>query len=374
MIEMINTYRFIVVFLCFSIAQSLSANQIFNIEIITEKLNSPWGMALLPDNRFLVTERSGNLRYVNRDGKVSAPISGLPKIAAVGQGGLLDVTLHPQFQRNRKIYFSFVEGNRFGGYSTEVAVAELNDNHLENVRVIFRSMPKLRGGRHFGGRLLIDNNDFLYLSLGDRGERHLSQELNSHHGSMIRLHLDGSIPDDNPFIGRTDSLPEIFSFGHRNIQGLALHPQTGQVWSHEHGPQGGDEVNLIIKGANYGWPVITYGVNYVIGTTIGEGTHKDGMLQPVHHWDPSIAPSGMAFYRGDAFFNWQNDALIGALKLQHLNRLQFNGEVVVAEHRYLENSLGRVRDVRVGDDGFIYLLTDAYNGKLVKLSPKIKNQ
>ena len=370
---MVSIYRLISFFLWVVIAQSAFANENFNksfdVTVITQKLQTPWGMEPLSADRFLITERSGNLRYVSQDGEVSAPIKGLPEIAVVGQGGLLDIALHPQFHHHQKIYFSFVAGNSIDGYSTEVAVAELNNDRLDNVTVIFRSLPKVKGDRHFGGRLLVDNNNFLYISLGDRGQRHLAQQLDSHHGSMIRLHLDGTVPEDNPFIDQADSLPEIFSFGHRNIQGLALHPQTGQVWSHEHGPQGGDEVNILIKGANYGWPVITYGVNYVIGTKIGEGTHKAGMLQPLHHWSPSIAPSGMAFYQGNVFAGWQDDLLVGALKLQHLNRLQLDKQTVIEEHRYLEGALGRVRDVHVGLDGLIYLLTDAHNGKLVRLSP-----
>lgn len=368
----VEWHRLVIILLWMVIAKSVPANPVFDVRVITDRLQTPWGMVLLPDGRFLVTERPGSLRYVTRQGDISVPVAGLPKIAAVGQGGLLDIALHPQFDRRQTLYISFVAGTSSTGYSTEVAVAELRDGRLENVRVIFRALPKISGGRHFGGRLVIDGDDFLYVSLGDRGRRDLAQQLDSHHGSMIRLHLDGSVPADNPFINRPGSLPEIFSIGHRNIQGLALHPQTGRVWSHEHGPQGGDEVNPIIKGGNYGWPVITYGVNYVIGTKIGEGTHKTGMLQPLHYWDPSIAPSGMAFYRGSAFAGWQNDLLVGALKYQLLSHLRFDDRQMIAERRYLERSLGRIRDVRVGNDGLIYLLTDARRGKLVKLTPPNK--
>jgi glucose/arabinose dehydrogenase len=336
---------------------------------VTEGLDHPWGLAFLPDGRMLVTERPGRLRIVGKDGRLDPqPVSGLPQIAATGQGGLLDVALHPRFADNGLVYFSFTARGDTG-VGTEVARGKLSGNRLEAVQVIFRQAPKGGSGVHFGSRLVFDRDGYLFVTLGERGERERAQKPDDHAGSVIRLHDDGRVPKDNPFVGKPGWKPEKYDLGHRNQQGAALHPQTGLLWTHEHGPQGGDEVNIIRAGVNYGWPVITYGVEYVIGTKIGEGTHKAGMAQPIHYWVPSIAPSGMAFYTGDKFPRWRGDLFVGALKDEMLVRLKFDGEKVVREERMLKGLLGRIRDVRSGPDGYLYLLTDESNGVLARLEP-----
>ncbi|BCR04328.1 hypothetical protein DESUT3_13970 [Desulfuromonas versatilis] len=337
------------------------------VEIATG-LEHPWSLAFLPDGSMLVTERPGRLRIV-RDGRLEPQaVAGLPPIVARGQGGLLDVALHPRFAENGLVYLSYV-GPGPGGMGTEVARGRLVANRLEDVQVIFRLEPKTDATRHFGSRLVFDRAGYLFITLGDRGEMERAQRSGDHAGSVIRLHDDGRVPADNPFVGRQGWKPEKYTLGNRNMQGAALHPQTGELWTHEHGPQGGDEVNVIRAGVNYGWPVITYGVNYVTGTKIGEGTHKEGMAQPLHTWVPSIAPSGMAFYTGDKFPRWRGDLFVGALKDQMLVRLSLDGEKVVSEERLLKNTLGRIRDVRQGPDGYLYLLTDEDDGVLVRLEP-----
>jgi glucose/arabinose dehydrogenase len=334
---------------------------------VVQGLEHPWALAFLPDGRMLVTERPGRLRIV-QDGKLlPQPVQGLPAIREHGQGGLLDVALHPKFAENGWIYLAYA-GRGAGGYGTEVLRGRLAGSRLEDVKVIFRQEPKLSGGRHFGSRLVFDHQGLLYVTLGDRGEQERAQRLDQLPGKVVRLLDDGGIPHDNPFVGKAGARPEIFTYGNRNVQGAALHPVTGLVWTHEHGPQGGDEVNVLRPGVNYGWPVITYGVEYVIGTRIGEGTHKEGMAQPLWKWVPSIAPSGMAFYTGDRFPRWKGDLFVGALKDQMLVRLRLDGEKVVAEERLLRG-IGRVRDVRQGPDGFLYLLTDAPDGSLLRLEP-----
>ncbi|HEX7219104.1 MAG TPA: PQQ-dependent sugar dehydrogenase [Burkholderiales bacterium] len=340
----------------------------FRVVKVVEGLQQPWSMAFLPDGRMLVTEKAGRLRLVN--GKVldPRPIEGLPEVTVHGQGGLQDVVLHPQFAKNSLVYFSFAARGE-DGVGTELARGRLAGHRLEEVQVLFRQSPKGNRGQHFGGRIVFDREGFVYLTLGDRGEMPRAQRADDHAGSVIRLHDDGRVPKDNPFVGRPGWKPEKLTLGHRNQQGAALHPQTGVLWTHEHGPQGGDEVNVIRAGANYGWPVITYGVNYGIGTKIGEGTQKPGMQQPVHYWVPSIAPSGMAFYSGDKFPRWAGDLFVGALRDQMLVRLRLEGEKVVKEERLLKGVLGRIRDVRSGPDGFIYLLTDEAHGVLARLEP-----
>ncbi|MDH5535220.1 MAG: PQQ-dependent sugar dehydrogenase [Betaproteobacteria bacterium] len=326
---------------------------------LVKGLDHPWGMAFLPDGRMLVTERPGRLRIVH-DGRLDpAPVTGLPEIAAYGQGGLLDVATHPRFAENGLVYLAYAARGA-GGVGTEVARGRLDGNRLARVEVIFRQQPKGTTGRHFGSRLVFDGAGYLYITLGDRGEMERAQRPDDHAGSVIRLHDDGRVPADNPFAGKPGWKPEKYTLGNRNMQGAALHPQTGMLWTHEHGPQGGDEVNVMRAGVNYGWPVITYGVNYGFGTRIGEGTHKAGMAQPLHYWAPSIAPSGMAFYTGDKFPRWRGDLLVGA---------QRDGEKVVKEERMLKDRLGRIRDVRVGPDGYVYLLTDESNGVLARLEP-----
>jgi len=340
----------------------------FRVVTLAQGLAHPWGLTFLPDGRMLVTERPGRLRIASRDGRLDPqPVAGLPKIEEHGQGGLLDVALHPRFAENALVYLSYAEPGE-GGYGTAVLRGRLSGNRLEAVEVIYRQQPKSRAGRHFGSRLVFDRAGFLYVTQGDRGEMERAQRLDDLAGKVVRLHDDGRVPSDNPFVGKPGARPEIFTLGNRNVQGAALHPATGELWSHEHGPQGGDEVNVLRKGVNYGWPVITYGVEYFVGTKIGEGTAKPGMAQPLYYWVPSIAPSGMAFYTGDRFPAWRGDLFVGALRDELLVRLRLDGEKVVSEERMLRG-FGRVRDVRQGPDGFLYLLIDASNGAIVRLEP-----
>jgi glucose/arabinose dehydrogenase len=345
-----------------------SEEHAFRLIKLVDGLDHPWSVAFLPDGGMLVTERPGRLRVV-RDGKLQPePVAGVPAVYARGQGGLLDVALHPQFAQNGLVYLSYAEPGE-GGASTALARAKLVQNRLEDLRVIFRQEPKTATSVHFGGRIVFDRAGYLYLTLGERGEKDRAQRPDNHHGSVIRLYDDGRVPADNPFVGKTGWKPEKLDLGHRNQQGAALHPQTGVLWTHEHGPQGGDEVNIIRAGVNYGWPVITYGVNYGSGTKIGEGTHKEGMAQPLYYWVPSIAPSGMAFYTGDKFPKWQGDLFVGSLKFELLVRLKLYGDKVVKEERLIKGAIGRIRDVRMGPDGFLYLLTDESKGVLARLEP-----
>jgi glucose/arabinose dehydrogenase len=340
----------------------------FRVAKVVEGLANPWSLAFLPGGRMLVTERAGQLRSITNGRLDPQPIAGLPEVAPHGQGGLHDVVLHPQFAKNSLVYLAY-SARGDGGVSTELARGELKGNRLENVQVLFRQLPKSNAGQHFGGRIVFDRAGFVYLTLGDRGSMDRAQKPDDHAGSVIRLHDDGRVPADNPFAGKPGWKPEKFTLGNRNMQGAALHPQTGALWTHEHGPQGGDEINLIRAGTNYGWPVITYGVQYGIGTKIGEGKAKAGMAQPVHYWVPSIAPSGMAFYTGDRFPKWKGDLFVGALRDRMLVRLKLDGEKIVKEERMLQGTLGRIRDVRVGPDGLIYLLTDESSGVLARLEP-----
>lgn len=346
-----------------------SEKHAFRVVTLTRGLENPWSMAFLPDGRMLVTERAGRLRIVGRDFKLDPkPVEGLPEVVANGQGGLFDVVPHPQYADNGWIYFSWNAPGP-GGWGTAMARARLNGYRLTDVQLLFSMEPKTRTGYHFGGRIVFDRKGYVYLTLGDRGDMPRAQQLDDHAGSVIRLHDDGRVPDDNPYVKRAGAKPEKFTLGNRNMQGAALHPQTGELWTHEHGPQGGDEVNVMRSGRNYGWPLITYGVNYGIGTRIGEGNSKPGMEQPLKVWVPSIAPSGMAFYSGDKFPNWKGNLLVGALKDEMLVRLELDGEKVVREERLLKGAIGRIRDVRVGPDGFVYLLTDERDGVVARLEP-----
>ena len=349
-------------------AKALPAQPEFKLSTIAEGLEHPWGMAFLPGGSILVTERPGRLRLIKNGGLQAAAVGGLPEISATGQGGLLDVALHPDYRNNGWIYFSYSAGED-GNIGTEVGRGQLVDNQIKNWQTLFRLTPKSSAWQHFGSRLVFDLNNYLYITLGDRGERFRSQDTDDHAGSVIRLHDDGSIPDDNPFRNVVGSKPEIYSFGHRNIQGAALHPASGKLWIHEHGPQGGDELNIVEAGENYGWPIISYGKEYVSGDDIGEGTHKAGMQQPIYYWVPSIAPSGMTFYHGDKFPAWQDNLFIGSLKFELLVRLVLEGDKVTHEQRLLKNEIGRIRDVETAADGYLYLLTDEDDGKLVRLEP-----
>lgn len=341
----------------------------FKVVSLTAGLANPWSVAFLPDGRKLVSEREGRLRLIGPDFKLQAQaIEGLPAIVAQGQGGLFDVVLHPDYARNGWIYWAYNAPGP-GGWGTAMARGRLQGQRMTDVQVLFSMSPKTRGGQHFGGRIVFDRQGMVYLTLGDRGDKDRAQSLDDHAGSVIRLHDDGRVPTDNPWVGRPGARPEKWTLGNRNIQGAALHPQTGLLWFHEHGPQGGDELNLLRAGRNYGWPVVTHGVNYGTGTRIGEGQSKPGMEPPLYVWTPSIAPSGMSFVTGDRFAHWRGDLLIGALRGQVLLRLVLDGEKVVREERVLQGQVGRIRDVRVGPDGLVYLLTDDAEGALLRLEP-----
>jgi aldose sugar dehydrogenase len=339
------------------------------VDTVARGLEHPWGFAFLPDGRVLVTERPGRLRIVDRNGTLSAPQTGVPEVAARGQGGLLDVAIDPRFGENRLVYLSYSEPAEDGTSGTAVARGTLGASGLENVQVIYRQTPKVRSNMHFGSRLVFDREGRLFITQGDRGnQRARVQDLASTIGKVVRINADGSIPRDNPFVGRQDARPEIWSYGHRNAQAAALHPQTGQLWTVEHGARGGDELNHPEAGKNYGWPVITYGIDYS-GQRIGEGTQREGMEQPVYYWDPVIAPSGMTFYTGNAFPNWRGSAFVGSLSPGALVRLTVDNGRVTREERYLGN-IGRVRDVQQGPDGMLYLITDAADGSLLRVSPR----
>ena len=338
----------------------------FIAQTVIDNLSNPWGMAFLPNGNILVTERTGRLRLVENGKLNPKPISGLPEIAVIGQGGLLDVTLHPDYENNRFVYLSYAAAGP-GGFGTEVVRGRLVGTDLQDVKKIFTALPKVGGGIHFGSRLLFAPDGKLFITLGERGDKDRAQDLGQHLGSLIRVNDDGSIPDDNPFLDIKGAKPENYTLGNRNMQGIALQPGTNLVWTNEHGPQGGDELNIMLPGVNYGWPVITYGVNYVTGTKIGEGTEKEGMAQPIHYWIPSIAPSGMVFYTGNEFPEWNGNLFVASLKFGQLVRLEIMNGKVVNEERLINGALGRIRDVSQGPDGTIYLLTDESNGKLLRL-------
>jgi glucose/arabinose dehydrogenase len=350
-------------------AQTAPAAAQPTVETVVGGLAHPWGLAFLPDGSMLVTERPGRLRVVS-GGVLSPPVAGVPAVQAAGQGGLLDVALDPNFATNRLVYLSYAEP-RADGSGTSVARGRLtaDSRAFEGVEVVFRQMPTFRSNMHFGSRLAFDREGMLFVTLGDRfSAREQAQDLKSHFGKIVRIRPEGGAAPGNPFLGRADALPEIWSYGHRNIQAAGIHPQTGRLWTIEHGARGGDEVNIPQAGKNYGWPVITYGVDYS-GAKIGEGTAKAGMEQPVFYWDPSIAPSGLAFVTSDAFPGWKGSLLTGGLRSQLLARLQLSGDGVTREERLLRDIRERIRDVRQGPDGLIYLVTDDPNGKILRLRP-----
>jgi glucose/arabinose dehydrogenase len=337
---------------------------------VVRGLVNPWSLAFLPDGRMLVTERPGRLRIVDKDGTLGAPISGLPALSVGGQCGLLDVTLDPRFADNGVIYFSYAEpaGAGESGNSTAVARARLAGNALSDVRTIFRQAPKVSSSAHCGGRLVFARDGRLFVTLGDRFSRKDdAQTLDTHHGKIVRIEADGRVPADNPFVKRAGALPEIWSLGHRNVQGAALHPATGELWAHEHGPQGGDEVNVVEAGRYYGWPLLTFGRNYGIGTRIGEEGPKPGFEQPLKVWVPSIAPSGMAFLTSERYPGWKGNLFVGALRGQALVRLTLDGRKVVGEERLLEDLKERIRDVRQGPDGWLYVVTDSADGRVIRV-------
>jgi glucose/arabinose dehydrogenase len=336
---------------------------------VAEGLEHPWGIAFLPDGRALVTERPGRLRVVATDGTLSPPLAGVPAVDAVRQGGLLDVEIDPDFSSNRLVYLSYAE-KRDGGNGTTVARGRLGDRGLEAVEVIFRQQPAIGGGHHFGSRLVFARDGRLFVTLGERNsERAKAQLLDNHLGKVVRIERDGRVPADNPFVGQAGVLPEIWSYGHRNIQGAALHPATGELWTNEHGPKGGDELNRDLPGLNYGWPKVSYGVEYS-GAKISDSGTGPGFESPVHYWVPSIATSGLLFYTGDRFPQWRGSAFIGGLSSKQVARLQMEGNRVVHEERLFDGVLKeRVRDVEQGPDGLIYLLTDEPKGRLLRIEP-----
>jgi glucose/arabinose dehydrogenase len=341
------------------------------VETVTNGLQYPWGLAFLPDGRMLVTERPGRLRIVTPDGKLSPPIAGLPKVFARGQGGLHDVIVDRNFSQNRTIYFCFADPFRSGA-RTALARARLADEatpYIEDLRVIFKQDGPLSNGNHFGCRIVQMPDNNLFLTMGDHfSYRDEAQNLANHLGKVVRIAPDGSVPTDNPFVGRSGARPEIWSYGHRNSQGAAIDPVSGKFWMHEHGPRGGDELNIPQAGKNYGWPVIGFGIDYN-GAKIHESTSKPGMEQPIRQWTPVIAPSGMAFYTGDLFPQWKNNLFIGGLGSQALVRLELDGEKVTKEERLLQDMRQRIRDVRAGPDGALWLLTDSPKGELLRLTP-----
>ncbi|MBT9493099.1 MAG: PQQ-dependent sugar dehydrogenase [Paucibacter sp.] len=344
--------------------------QSLQTEVVAQGLNSPWAFAALANGEWLVTERPGSMRKVDAKGKIGAPLQGLPKIDAVGQGGLLDLVLDSGFASNRLLYFCYAEAGT-GGNGTALAKARLNAEAtaLEQVQVIFRQQPKMTGRNHFGCRIVEGRDGNLFMTLGERfSGMQRAQQLDNHLGKIVRITKDGKAPADNPFTQTAGALPEIYSYGHRNPQGLVLDTQ-GQLWAHEHGPQGGDELNLVQAGKNYGWPVITYGENYG-GGKIGDGlTAKDGLLQPILHWTPSIAPSGLAQLTSKAYGDaWQGSYFVGSLKFRYLERVQLKDGKVVAQQKLLED-IGRLRDVRQGPDGLIYVLTENEPAQLLRLRP-----
>lgn len=341
------------------------------VTTIAEGLENVWSFAFLPDGNLLVTEKPGRMRIVTQAGKVGEPLQGLPQIYNQGQAGLLDVVLAPDFATSKKIYFSYSEPGEKGTNSTAVAHAILNGNTLEKVTRIFSQKPKIESSAHFGSRLVWAEDGTLFVTLGDRySEKDKAQTLDNHQGKVIRINADGSVPKDNPYVKKAGALPEIWSYGHRNVQGAAINPLTKKLWTGEHGPQGGDELNIDEAGKNYGWPVITYGENYG-GGKIGEGTHKDGMEQPVYKWVPSIATAGFIFYTGDKFPQWKNNILVTSLREQTLVRLVLDGDKITKEERLLKKDVGqRLRSVIQGPDGLIYLATDESKGKILRLSPQ----
>ena len=346
-----------------------SKHHSFSVTVVADGLEHPWSLAFLPDGDILVSEREGRLRVI-RDGRLlPGAVPGLPDIRVRGQGGLLDLLPHPDFASNRLLYFSY-SADMDRGWTTHVARARFDGEALTDVEVLFRAEPASRGRVHFGSRLAFDGQGFLYVTVGDRGDMDRAQDLGDLAGKVVRLHDDGRIPADNPFLDTPGARPEIFSYGHRNPQGMAVHPETGEVWTHEHGPRGGDEVNILRPGVNYGWPVVTLGIDYT-GFTIGDGlkTHP-AMADPLHHWIPSIAPSGMAFSASERFSGWRGDLFVGALARKHLARLRLEAGKVVEEERLLEGLNRRIRDVRVGPEGALWLLTDHDPGQVLRLDPR----
>lgn len=366
------SFCFFVVLLNFSCAQnpenkvSTPENVPFTIELFVDELQIPWGFTFLPDGSILITEKSGKIIHFKDGNKTE--ISNVPEVYQRGQGGLLDIELHPQYDKNGWLYISYAstEGEGKGG-NTALMRAKLKNNSLVENQLLYKATPNTTKGQHFGSRIEFDNEGYLYFSIGERGDRDTNpQDITRDGGKIYRLFDDGRIPNDNPFVGKKGAKTAIYSYGHRNPQGLVKHPETGEIWDHEHGPRGGDEINIVKKGANYGWPVITYGINYS-GTPITDKKEMEGMEQPIHYWVPSIAPSGMEFITSDKYAGWKGSLLVGSLVFQYLERLELDGSKITSREKLLEGE-GRVRDVKQGPDGLIYV---AVEGKgIFKLIPK----
>jgi len=342
-----------------------------SLDIVADNLAHPWSIVFLPDGEMLVSERPGRLRRILDGELLAEPVTGLPEVAASGQGGLLDLALHPEFSQNRLLYFSYSDQTP-DGMTTRVDRARYEDGRLDKLEPVFEALPRSSGGRHFAGRLVFDHEGYLYISVGDRGEMARAQDPADHAGSIIRLNDDGTIPDDNPFVDQSEGRDEIYTWGNRNPQGLTVHPQTGEVWSNEHGPRGGDEINLIRSGLNYGWPEVTHGINYS-GFSITPHNELPGMESPLLHWTPSIAPSGITFYTGSHFPLWQGQIFSGALRDRLISRVSVTeteeGYHLHEEERFLQEFGQRIRDIRQGPDGYLWLLTDENPGQVVRILP-----
>lgn len=360
---------FLLLFLNLSCAQENKTNinkKTIDYEVIVDNLSNPWGFTFLPDNSILITEKNGELIHFKDEEKTF--IKNLPEITVLGQGGLMDIELHPDYNENGWIYISFVSSiGESRGANTAIMRFKIENNSAVNKELLYKATPNSRRGQHFGSRLAFDNNNYLYFSIGDRGNRDVNpQNIERDGGKIYRIHDNGEIPSNNPFTDNNKAKSAIFSYGHRNPQGMVLNPFTNEIWAHEHGPKGGDEINIIESGKNYGWPKISYGINYS-GSKFTEHTSLPGMEQPLHHWTPSIAPSGMAFITSNIYPNWKGNLLVGSLKFRYLNRCVLENNKVIKEEKLLEN-LGRVRSIEQGPDGYIYVGIE--NVGIVKIYPK----
>lgn len=349
-------------------AQTWSSSEAtFRLDTVAQGLEHPWSLAFLPDGDVLVTERAGRLRVIRDGTLLPEPVQGLPELVVSGQGGLLDVLLHPEFRQNNTLFLSYAHRSP-AGMTTRVARAELNGNRLTSVEVIFEALPRSGTSRHFAGRMAFDAQGNLYIAVGDRGEMDRAQDTSDDAGGVHRITPEGKPAPGNPFLNDSQANDTLFTYGNRNIQGMTVHPETGAIWTHEHGPRGGDEINILRAGTNYGWPEITYGIDYS-GLPISLDTKQPGMAQPLHYWDPSIAPSGMAFYTGTLFPQWQGDLFVGALKMQKLVRLEIVDGKVTEEEDLLTDLGERIRAVNMGPDGALWLLTDAPRGNVYRMVP-----
>jgi aldose sugar dehydrogenase len=339
------------------------------VEVVATGLEHPWSFAFLPDGRIIVTERPGRIKLIDPKAKSVQTVDGTPPVAAAGQGGLLEVALAPDFASSGALYLTYAEPRGAGTNGTAVARATLNGSKLSDVKVIFRQQPATTGGLHFGSRIAIARDGHLFVTLGERFQRDRAQDVTTHYGKVVRLTLDGRVPSDNPKFSGAGAQPELWSIGHRNPQSAAIHPTTGKLWTVEHGARGGDEINVPLAGKNYGWPLITYGIDYS-GSKIGSGPERNGIEQPVYYWDPSIAPSGMAFYTGKLIPAWTGNLFVGALAGQHLSRLILDGEKIIGEEKLLATLGERIRDVRQGPDEALYVATDHPQGRILRLTVK----